>query len=211
MRAEWGLLMTAWGLLGCAGTPEVPPEAASANYGRENKRVWVRGPWEAIKPSTEMDDVVDQLCPAVMELPGARDKDYGREYCGAIYTLGDGTYYASFPSPLARTVLVGPSSRKSCHPPHSVKDDRGTADIEADYHSHPWGPSAMSDKDRSKATQLYFVRIQFDSRCQVMRLLPHHKDDSPGELFLRQGRAWKLIGQILPEDKATGTITPVEE
>jgi len=203
--------MTGWGLLGCASTPEPPPDNASANYGRENKLVWVRGPWDAIKPSVHMDEIVDQLCPAVMELPGARDKDYGREYCGAIYTLGDGTYYASFPSPLARTVLVGPSTRKSCHPPNSVKDDRGHAEIEADFHSHPWGPSPMSDKDRRKDTQLYFVRIQFDSRCQIMRLVPHHKDDLPGELFLRQGQNWKLIGQILPEDKATGTITPVEE
>jgi len=211
MRLLAGLIITGWGLLGCASAPELPPEDASANYGRENKRVWVRGPWDAIKPSAQMDAVVDQLCPAVMELPGARDKDYGREYCGVIYTLGDGTYYASFPSPLARTVLVGPSSRKSCHIPHSVKDERGHAAVEADFHSHPWGPSPMSDRDRRADSQLYFVRIQFDSKCQVMKLVPHRKEDRPGELFLRQGQDWKLIGQILPEDKATGTITPVEE
>jgi hypothetical protein len=81
MRLLAGLIITGWGLVGCASAPALPPEEASANYGRENKRVWVRGPWE----------------------------------------------------------------------------------------------------------------------------------DRPGELFLRQGQDWKLIGQILPEDKATGTITPVEE
>ncbi len=158
-----------------------------------------------------MDDVIDQLCPAVMELPGARDKDYGREYCGAVYTLDGQLYYASFPSPLGRTVLVEPARRKQCYPPYSVKDERGHATIQADYHGHPWGPSPMSDRDRRASTQIYFVRIQFDSRCQIMRLLPHLNEEGPGELFVRQGKEWKLIGHILPEDKATGTVTQVVE
>ncbi len=199
------------GLLGCASGPEPASTSAVATYGRENRLVWVRGPWDAITPSANMDDVIDQLCPAVMALPGARDKDYGREYCGVIYTLGDGIYYSSYPSPLGPTVLVEPSRRKQCHPPSSVKDERGHADIEADFHGHPWGPSPMSDKDRRADTQIYFVRIQFDSRCQIMKLIPHKKEDRPGELFVRQGKEWKLVGRILPEDKATGTVTPVKE
>jgi hypothetical protein len=209
MRLLAGMLLTGWCAAGCASAP--PMVSDTANYGRKNGQVWVRGPWDAIKPSSQMDEVIDQLCPAVMELPGARDKDYGTEYCGVIYTLGDGTYYASYPSPLQRTVLVGPSSRKQCHPPRSVTDERGRTTIEADFHSHPWGPSPISDRDRRKSTQLYFVRIQFDTQCQVMRLIPHLSEDRPGELFLRQGKDWKLIGQILPEDKPTGTITPVKE
>src|SRR5690348_867669 len=147
MRPLPVLLMMS-GLLGCASLPEPASASASLDYGRENGLVWVRGPWSAITPSTSMDDVVDQLCPAVMALPGAGDKDYGREYCGVIYTLGDGTYYSSHPSPLGRTVLVEPTKRKQCHPPRSVKDERGATTIEADFHSHPWGPSPMSDRDR---------------------------------------------------------------
>src|SRR4051812_29078630 len=104
------LLMSS--LLSCASGPPPAGESAVANYGRENGRVWVRGPWDAITPSTNMDDVIDQLCPAVMALPGAGDGDYGREYCGVIYTLGDGIYYSSFPSPLGPTVLSGQSKRK---------------------------------------------------------------------------------------------------
>jgi hypothetical protein len=173
--------------------------------------VWVRGPWDAITPSTNMDDVIDQLCPAVMALPGAGDGDYGREYCGVIYTLGDGTHYSSFPSPLGPTVLTGVAKRKQCHIPTVVKDQRGSPDREADFHGHPWGPSPMSDKDRRADTQIYFVRIQFDSRCQLMKLIPHAKDERPGELFVREDKEWRLVGRILPEDKATGTVTPVKE
>jgi hypothetical protein len=211
MRLPASLLLTGWSLLGCASAPLPASDDAMATYGRAGGLVWVRGPWDVIKPSTDMDDVVDQLCPAVSALPGAQDRDYGREYCGVVYTLGDGTYYASFPSPLGPTVLVEPAKRKQCHVPYSVKDERGQATIQADYHSHPWGPSPMSDRDRRASTQIYFVRIQFDSRCQVMKLIPHLHEDIPGELFVRQGKDWKLVGHILPEDKTTGTVTSVEE
>lgn len=210
MRPLVVLLLTS-SLLSCASGPTPAGDSVVTNYGRENGRVWVRGPWDAITPSTNMDDVIDQLCPAVMALPGAGDGDYGREYCGVIYTLGDGTYYSSFPSPLGPTVLAGPSRRKQCHIPASVKDPRGAPDPEADFHGHPWGPSPMSDKDRRSDTQIYFVRIQFDSRCQLMKLIPHTKDERPGELFVREGKEWRLVGRILPEDKATGTVTLVKE
>ncbi len=212
MRVLTSLILTWCGLLGCASAPQPVGDSAPVTYGRENGLVWVRGPWDAIKPSANMDDVIDQLCPAVTALPGARDGDYGREYCGAIYTLDDdGIYYASFPSPLGPTVLVGSSQYKQCNTPNSVKDERGNASIKADFHGHPWGPSPMSDKDRRSNTQIYFVRIQFDSRCQIMKLIPHRKDNLPGELFVRQGKEWKLIGHILPEDKATGTVTYIKE
>lgn len=45
------------------------------------------------------------------------ERDYGQEYCGAIYSLGDGIYHASMPSPLGEPVPVGPSKRKKCIPP----------------------------------------------------------------------------------------------
>jgi hypothetical protein len=205
------VLLLMLSLLSCASGPKPTGDSVVTNYGRENGGVWVRGPWDVITPSTNMDDVIDQLCPAVMALPGAGDGNYGREYCGVIYTLGDGTYYASFPSPLGPTVLVGASTRKQCHIPAVVKDQRGTPHPEADFHGHPWGPSPMSDKDRRTDTQIYFVRIQFDSRCQLMKLIPHAKDERPGELFVREGKEWRLVGRILPEDKATGTVTSVKE
>ncbi|MFP2957461.1 hypothetical protein ACLEPN_06420 [Myxococcus sp. 1LA] len=81
---------------GCATAPE---PSTTRDYWRSGLHVHVRGPWEAITPSTDVDEVIDQLCPAVMELPRATDRDYGQESCGAIYSLGDGTYYASMPSP----------------------------------------------------------------------------------------------------------------
>lgn len=84
--------------LGCSGQSYV--RTGTGHYfGRKNGDVWVRGPWPAIHPSRDIDDVIDQLCPAIMEMDGARAKDFGQEYCGAIYTLRDGMHYASFPSP----------------------------------------------------------------------------------------------------------------
>ncbi len=87
--------------------------------------VWVLGPWKGIYPSKDVDEVIDQLCPAVMKLPNAQRGAYGQEYCGAIYSLGDGTYYASHPSPLSRYVVGSPVKDKSCNPPRSVNDPRG--------------------------------------------------------------------------------------
>src|ERR1043165_8528599 len=54
------------------------------DYGEEGGRVWVRGPWESIQPSRDIDTVIDQLCPAVMKLDRARDGDEGLEYCGLL-------------------------------------------------------------------------------------------------------------------------------
>jgi hypothetical protein len=81
------------GVLGCAGEPSRPAEPE--NYEYKGKEVWVNGPWPEINSSSDVDEVIDQLCPAIMKLPRAAWRDYGQEYCGAIYSLGDGVYFAS--------------------------------------------------------------------------------------------------------------------
>jgi len=203
------VLLLVSSLLSCASGPPPAGDSAVANYGRENGRVWVRGPWDAITPSTNMDDVIDQLCPAVMALPGARDGDYGREYCGVIYTLGDGIYYSSFPSPLGPTVLSGASKRKQCHVPALVKDQRGTPDPEADYHNHPWPASRLSEKDQRSDRQYLQFRVQFDTRCNIQKLVPNLGSSLPGEVYERHDKSWVLIGIIKPEDKPYGYLTPI--
>ena len=196
--------------VGCASGPATVSE--SPNYGLEDGRVWVRGPWEAIKPSQDPDEVIDQLCPAVMELPGAQLGDYGQEYCGLVYSLGDGMYYASYPSPLSRTRVVGPSKNKSCFVPRRVHDVRGRTQPLADYHGHPWAPSSMS---RARPSSWHepgvSIRVQFDKACHLQKLIPYLNEDRPGELYERLGKTWKLIGHIQPENKASGRVTLVNE
>ncbi|MFL5347879.1 MAG: hypothetical protein ACJ8AT_24070 [Hyalangium sp.] len=211
MRLLRGLIVLCWGLVGCASGPG--PAGEPANYGLKDGLVWVRGPWEAIKPSRDPDEVIDQLCPAVMELPGARFGDYGREYCGLVYSLGDGTYYASYPSPLANPKPRRSSRDKACYVPQLVVDQRGAPAPLADYHGHPWSPSSMLDskEDLLGATQVFSIRIQFDKVCHLQKLIPYLKEDRPGELYERRGKSWKLIGLIKPENKASGRVTPVNE
>ncbi|WIG94312.1 hypothetical protein [Myxococcus sp. SDU36] len=212
MRHARCLLFANLWFAACAATPWMPREAEHYGFANAtNRRVWVRGPWEAISPSNDIDVVIDQLCPAIMRLPGATDGDHGQEYCGALYSLGDGIYHASFPSPLGTKRPVGPSRRKTCYAPMSVQDTRGRASVIADYHSHPWSPSPMSEEDRRANTQRYFIRIQFDSRCIIHKLVPHANETRPGELYVREAQRWRLVGRILPEDKATGRITTVTE
>lgn len=211
---RWGqraLLMVAGGWLGCASSPTTSGEPA--NYGFKDGQVWVRGPWEAITPSADPDEVIDQLCPAVMELPGARFGDYGREYCGLIYSLGDGTYYASHPSPLGDPRIGRVSREKSCYVPRQVEDARGHSETLADYHGHPWSPSSMlgSRSDLLGATQVFSIRIQFDKACLIQKLIPFLKEERPGELYERRGKSWKLIGLIKPENKASGRVTLVND
>jgi len=195
--------------MGCAHGPEQADEPAT--YGRENGRVWVSGPWEAIQPSRDVDEVIDQLCAAVLKLPRAKEGDSGREYCGVIYSLGDGTYYASHPSRLADLRLGFVAPVKNCYVPRDVRDSRGQGVLLADYHSHPWTPSSMagSPSDMRAATQLYSIRIQFDAACKLQKLIPHLKEERPGELYERHGKQWKLVGIIKPENKATGVISLV--
>jgi hypothetical protein len=78
MRLYTGLALTCSCLLACASGPHTAgnPEA----YGwRDDGRVWVRGPWEQIRPAKDVDEVIDQLCPAVMQLPRAQRGEYGQE------------------------------------------------------------------------------------------------------------------------------------
>jgi hypothetical protein len=193
-------------VLGCASGP--PSAGATTDYGfiEGTRHVWVRGPWDAIQPSRDIDEVIDQLCPAIMELPGTRFGEHGQEYCGAIYSLGDGLYRSSLPSPLGNGEWRGPQKRKSCRPPLSVRDARGRTSVSADYHGHPWPNSPMSDVDRQASTQLWHIRIQFDSTCHIQKLIPYMNENRPGELYERQGKTWKLIGLIQPADKAAGTV-----
>jgi proteasome lid subunit RPN8/RPN11 len=205
--SRWGAALLA--VLACASQPSRPIDPS--NYGYKGKEVWVNGPWPAITSSRDVDEVIDQLCPAIMKLPRAAWRDYGQEYCGVIYSLGDGIYRASHPSPLGPTVLVGPAKRKQCQPPRIVHDALGRAVPWADYHSHPWAPSEMTEDDRRANLQLFHIRIQFDAGCTVMKLIPYLSEDRPGEMYVRNGKQWVLTGYILPEDKRSGRLTPVDE
>ena len=140
--------------------------------------------------------------------PGA--PSIGQEYCGLIYSLGGGVYYASAPSPLGSLTLSAESKQKSCFPPRHVQDERGRTSPIADFHSHPWAPSQMSSKDKLQANQRWLIRIQFDTACHVQKLIPNVGSDRPGELYERHEKSWKLIGYIRPEDKASGFVTPIE-
>jgi hypothetical protein len=207
MRLYVGLSLLCCGLLACASGPS--PAGATENYGFKGDWVWVRGPWEQITPSRDADEVIDQLCPAIMSLPRAERGEYGQEYCGALYLLG-GTYYASHPSPLGAMMRIGGrEERKQCKPPRYVEDSRGQPTVIADFHSHPWA-TPMSQQDRRGPNQLWSIRLQLDTKCHVMKLIPYLEEERPGELYERQGKSWKLIGLIKPEDKDAGFVTSVE-
>ncbi|WP_163997593.1 hypothetical protein [Pyxidicoccus caerfyrddinensis] len=67
MKCRWaGLLVL---LSACANT-SYRYQGRDTYFGGEGKAVWVRGPWPAIQPATDVDDVIDQLCPAIVELEG---------------------------------------------------------------------------------------------------------------------------------------------
>ncbi len=207
MGARVGLLILCLTALACASSPTA--SVPSEHYGFRGDWVWVHGPWERIAPSSDADEVIDQLCPAIMGMPRASRGEYGQEYCGALYLLG-GLYYASHPSPLGSMMRIGGrEARKQCKPPRYVEDTRGQPTVIADFHSHPW-PTPMSQQDRRGPNQLWSIRVQFDSRCRVMKLIPNLDNERPGELFERQEKQWKLIGLIQPEDKDTGYVTSVE-
>src|SRR5689334_20285254 len=91
------------------------------DYGIEKRAVWVRGPWELVTPSMDIDEVIDQLCPAVMRLPDARGHDDGVEYCGLLYAGADGWFYASAASPLSPDPPKT-SPTKRCIMPSTVRD-----------------------------------------------------------------------------------------
>lgn len=208
MRSWMRLVVGLW-CAGCASGPRSLVE--DTDYGLRDGFVWVRAPWAAIAPSANADEVIDQLCPAIMRLPRAQGREYGQEYCGAIYSLEDGFFYASMPSPLGPILKAIPEKEKRCKPPLFVEDPRGVAHIVADFHSHPWAHSRMSAADRMEARQLYSLRIQFDTTCRVMKLVPYIGAPRPGEVYERRDKSWVLLGIIKPEHKATGTISPLAD
>lgn len=206
MRHPMGVVLTCVWLMGCATSQLRPGE--TEDYGYKGDLVWVRGPWNQIEPSQDVDAVIDRLCPAIMRLPNADKGQYGQEYCGALY-LKQGLYYASHPSPLGGSVRLGEGTvEMKCRPPRYVEDPHGPISIIADFHSHPWN-TPMSPRDRQAFTQRWSIRIQFDTKCHVMKLIPYLGEERPGELYERQDNHWQLIGIIKPEDKAAGTVTAV--
>lgn len=199
--------------LACASGDEYTRRGTGTLFWRRGNSVSVLGPWPEIRPSRDVDEVIDQLCPAIMKLPRATAGHYGQEYCGAIYSLGDGIYYASHGSPLGKTTgLIGAEKRKACIPPSIVVDTRGRTTTLADYHSHPWFPSPMSVFDFQNKTQLWVIRIQFDSACTLMKYVPHKNSPRPGEVYVRRNKDWHMVGRLVTElDKELGIVTPVDE
>jgi hypothetical protein len=181
--------------------------SADADY------VWARGPWPKVQASSDADEVIDQLCPAIMQLDRATARNFGQEYCGIIYSRGDGIYRVTYPSPLGEQQLRGEATQKSCFPVRRVVDPEAKVmPILADFHSHPWFPSPLSQQDKMAANQLYFLKVQFDSACHVQKIVPHlDNKDKPGEVYSRRSKRWVLIGIIKPNNKAAGVVTPVNE
>lgn len=164
-----------------------------------------------ITPAADVDDVVDQLCPAVMQLPDARGHDDGVEYCGVIYLGEDGRFHASAPSRLPALVRPGQikSDEKTCSIPLRVEDAGGVRSVEVDFHSHPWpGSPLTSERDTAARRQRYSIRIQFDTTCHVLKFVPHVNEPVPGEVFERVGRSWHLIRVVPVPKKDLGTISP---
>jgi len=193
-----------------------PRVEESTDYGRDEQGVWVRGPWELIKSSGNVDEVIDQLCPAVMQLPDARGHDDGAEYCGLLYQGMDGMFHASAPSRLPGKVRNGQlrgkfakAAYKTCSMPVAVKDPGGTRGIDADFHSHPWPSSPMtSEGDTGAPFQRYSIRIQFDTACHVLKFVPHVHEPVPAEIYERVGKSWRLVRVIPVYNKGSGIIDP---
>ncbi|HVE84148.1 MAG TPA: hypothetical protein VND93_14925 [Myxococcales bacterium] len=193
--------------LGCASAGGLRLREG-VDYGTEQRAVWVRGPWELVTPSTDIDEVIDQLCPAVMRLSDARGHDDGVEYCGLLYEGTDSRFYASAASPLSPDPPVR-SRTKRCRMPVAVRDAGGVRTVEADFHSHPWPNSPMTpEADTAARVQRYSIRVQFDTTCHVLKFVPHLNEPVPGELFERVGRTWRLLRVIPVWNKVDGAIWP---
>jgi proteasome lid subunit RPN8/RPN11 len=199
------IAFASWTLCACAAGPAMKLRQGE-DFGEESERVWVRGSWELIHPTRDIDGVIDQLCPAVMQLDRARDGDDGVEYCGLLYALADGQYYATVPSPLSRS--PGQRRNKSCRVPSFIHERQGTPQVACDYHSHPWHQSPLSLGDRASAKQKYSIRIQFDTACHVLKLVPHVEAAVPGEIYERIGGTWRLLAIIPTDSKDSGRSRP---
>lgn len=201
------MVVGASALLACSAAKGVRM-SAGVDYGEEGGKVWVRGPWEAIAPAKDPDEVIDQLCPAVEQLERARDGDDGVEYCGLLYSSPDGFSYASAPSPLGLHIHEKRSLDKSCRIPLSLRDQRGATEVLADFHSHPWPDDPLSKGDLSARQQRWSLRIQFDTTCRVYKYVPYRDEARPGEIFLRVGKTWRFQSIVRIDDKRDGKATP---
>lgn len=195
------------GLLACSAAKSMRLRLG-ADYGEEGAKVWVRGPWEAITPSRDLDEVIDQLCPAVERLDRARDGNDGVEYCGLLYSSPDGLKYASAPSPLGLSIHEKTSREKSCRIPLLLRDQRAGTQVLADFHSHPWPENPLSTGDLSSRQQHWSLRIQFDTTCHVYKYVPYADEARPGEIYLRAGSSWRFVGIVRVADKREGRPTP---
>ncbi len=208
---RWALLTL---LAGCSSNQRHAQETEFYGFiSADSDSVWARGPWSRVQSSSDADEVIDQLCPAIMQLDRATARNFGQEYCGIIYSRGDGIYRVSHPSPLGEPQLRGEATQKSCFPVRRVVDPEAkVTPILADFHSHPWFPSPLSQQDKMSANQLCFLKVQFDSACHVQKSVPYlGNKDKPGEVYSRRGKRWVLIGIIKPNNKAAGVVTPVSE
>jgi hypothetical protein len=69
----------------------------------------------------------------------------------------------------------------------------------------------MSPQDREAELQRFVIRIQFDTRCRITKLIPYVNESRPGEVYLRDGKQWVLVGLIRDEDKKRGRVTAVDD
>lgn len=89
-----------------------------------------------------------------------------------------------------------------------VRDQRQPLAVLSDYHSHPWPDSPLSANDAALRSQRWSIRIQFDTRCHVYKLVPHVGDSVPGEVYERVAKTWRLVSIIRVEDKPAGLVQP---
>jgi len=127
---------------------------------------------------------------------------------GLIYSLPDGRYYASVPSPLGLRIHEGRGPDKSCRIPAMIHDERGSPEVLADYHSHPWPGDPLSDGDLSARRQRWSIRIQFDTTCRIYKYVPYLGQSRSGEVYLRVAKTWRLQSIVRPDDKKAGKPTP---
>jgi hypothetical protein len=67
-----------------------------------------------------------------MQLDRATARNFGQEYCGIIYSRGDGIYRVSHPSPLGEPQLRGEATQKSCFPVRRVVDPEADRNHQAE-------------------------------------------------------------------------------
>ncbi|WP_235685845.1 MULTISPECIES: hypothetical protein [Corallococcus] len=69
----------------------------------------------------------------------------------------------------------------------------------------------MSPEDTQADLQLFMIRIQLDTGCNIMKLVPNIDSPIPGEVYVRRDKKWFLVGSIRNEDKKSGRVTAVND